>query len=119
MKKIAILQSNYIPWKGYFDIIRRSDVFVIYDEVQYTKNDWRNRNLIKTNNGTQWITIPVSQKNLSQKINEMFFYTEHSVEFERIGYREYYEDKQLHQSFLRNTSDKEYKYRADDKMLSL
>jgi len=70
MKKVAILQSNYIPWKGYFDIIRQSDVFVIYDEIQYTKNDWRNRNLIKTNNGTQWITIPVSQKSLSQKINE-------------------------------------------------
>jgi len=70
MKKVAILQSNYIPWKGYFDIIRQADVFVIYDEVQYTKNDWRNRNLIKTPNGTQWITIPVSQKSLSQKINE-------------------------------------------------
>ena len=54
MKKIAILQSNYIPWKGYFDIIRHADVFVIYDEVQYTKNDWRNRNLIKTANGTEW-----------------------------------------------------------------
>ena len=70
MKKIAILQSNYIPWKGYFDIIQKADIFVIYDEVQYTKNDWRNRNLIKTPNGTQWITIPVSQKSLSQKINE-------------------------------------------------
>ena len=70
MTKIAILQSNYIPWKGYFDIIRQADVFVIYDEVQYTKNDWRNRNLIKTPTGNKWITIPVSQKNLSQKINE-------------------------------------------------
>jgi hypothetical protein len=70
MKKVAILQSNYIPWKGYFDIIRQADIFVIYDEVQYTKNDWRNRNLIKTPNGIQWITIPVSQKSLSQKINE-------------------------------------------------
>lgn len=70
MKKIAILQSNYIPWKGYFDIIQKSDVFVIYDEVQYTKNDWRNRNLIKTPNGLEWLTIPVNQKNLDQKINE-------------------------------------------------
>jgi hypothetical protein len=70
MKKVAILQSNYIPWKGYFDIIRQADVFVMYDEVQYTKNDWRNRNLIKTPNGPQWLTIPVSQKNLGQKINE-------------------------------------------------
>lgn len=72
MKKIAILQSNYIPWKGYFDIIQQSDVFVIYDEVQYTKNDWRNRNLIKTPNGLDWLTIPVKQKSLDQKINETF-----------------------------------------------
>ena len=75
MKKIAILQSNYIPWKGYFDIIRQSDIFVIYDEVQYTKNDWRNRNLIKTPNGIEWLTIPVNQKNLDQKINETFVST--------------------------------------------
>lgn len=70
MAKIAILQSNYIPWKGYFDIINKSDIFVIYDEVQYTKNDWRNRNKIKTPNGLQWLTIPVKQKYLDQKIHE-------------------------------------------------
>lgn len=69
-KTVSILQSNYIPWKGYFDIIAKSDVFVIYDEVQFTKNDWRNRNLIKTPTGKQWITIPVNQKSLDQKIYE-------------------------------------------------
>lgn len=69
-KRIAILQSNYIPWKGYFDIIGLVDEFIIYDEVQYTKNDWRNRNKIKTPTGIQWITIPVYQKNLKQKISE-------------------------------------------------
>ena len=69
-KKVAILQSNYIPWKGYFDIIGLVDEFIIYDEVQYTKNDWRNRNKIKTPTGVQWLTIPVSQKTLSQKICE-------------------------------------------------
>jgi hypothetical protein len=69
-KKIAILQSNYIPWKGYFDIIAAVDEFIVYDEVQYTKNDWRNRNKIKTSAGVQWITIPVYQKKLSQKISE-------------------------------------------------
>src|ERR1700681_1938553 len=58
-KRVAILQSNYIPWKGYFDIIHDVDLFVFYDDVQYTKNDWRNRNKIKTPQGTQWITIPV------------------------------------------------------------
>lgn len=59
MKKIAILQSNYIPWKGYFDSINAVDTFVIYDDVQYTKRDWRNRNRIKTANGLVWLTIPV------------------------------------------------------------
>lgn len=68
LKTIAILQSNYIPWKGYFDVIAKSDVFVIYDEVQYTKNDWRNRNLIKTKDGLQWLTIAVRQESLNQAI---------------------------------------------------
>lgn len=70
MKRVAILQSNYIPWKGYFDIIGSVDEFVLYDDMQYTKNDWRNRNKIKTQNGLQWLTIPVKQDSLSQKINE-------------------------------------------------
>ena len=71
MKRIAILQSNYIPWKGYFDIIRSVDEFVIYDDAQYTKRDWRNRNLIKTKNGLQWLTIPVKTKSkFFQKISE-------------------------------------------------
>jgi hypothetical protein len=58
LKKTAILQSNYIPWKGYFDIIRKSDLFIFHDDLQYTKNDWRNRNKIKTPNGLEWLTIP-------------------------------------------------------------
>ena len=70
MKKVAILQSNYIPWKGYFDIIGTVDEFILYDDVQYTKNDWRNRNLIKTSAGLQWLTIPVRQESLEQKICE-------------------------------------------------
>lgn len=70
MKKIAICQSNYIPWKGYFDLINSADEFYILDSVQYTKNDWRNRNMIKTEQGLKWITIPVVQKSLSQKISE-------------------------------------------------
>ncbi len=70
MKKIAILQSNYIPWKGYFDLINSVDTFVFYDSVQYTKNDWRNRNQIKNQNGLQWLTIPVVQNSLQQKISE-------------------------------------------------
>ena len=66
--KAVILQSNYIPWKGYFDMMNMADVFIIYDEVQYTKNDWRNRNKVKTANGTIWLTIPVKQEKLSQRI---------------------------------------------------
>ncbi|MEW9900582.1 WbqC family protein [Chitinivorax sp. PXF-14] len=58
-KKVAILQSNYIPWKGYFEIIAAVDEFILYDDMQFTKNDWRNRNRIKTPVGTQWLSIPV------------------------------------------------------------
>ena len=60
-RRIAILQSCYLPWKGYFDIIGSVDVFVIYDDVQYSKNHWHNRNLVKTASGTTWLTIPVSK----------------------------------------------------------
>lgn len=69
-KKVAILQSNYVPWKGYFDLIRAVDEFIVYDEVQYTKNDWRNRNRIKTRAGVQWLSVPVRQERLDQKISE-------------------------------------------------
>lgn len=62
MKKIAILQSNYIPWKGYFDMIAAVDEFILYDDMQYTRRDWRNRNQIKTPQGIQWLTVPVSVK---------------------------------------------------------
>jgi hypothetical protein len=68
MKRVAILQSNYIPWKGYFDIIASVDEFIIYDCVQYTKNDWRNRNQIKTPQGKAWLTVPVRQRSLDQTI---------------------------------------------------
>lgn len=57
--RVAVLQSNYIPWRGYFDIIHDVDLFIFYDEVQFTKNDWRNRNRIVTQQGVQWLTIPV------------------------------------------------------------
>lgn len=61
-KKVAIVQSNYIPWKGYFDLINMVDEFILYDDMQYTRRDWRNRNLIKTPRGTEWLTIPVEVK---------------------------------------------------------
>jgi hypothetical protein len=58
-KTIAILQSNYIPWRGYFDLINSVDEFILYDDMQYTRRDWRNRNVIKTPGGLSWLTIPV------------------------------------------------------------
>lgn len=71
MKKVAIVQSNYIPWKGYFDLIASVDEFVIFDDVQYTRRDWRNRNLIKTPQGLLWLTVPVAVKGkYDQKIRD-------------------------------------------------
>ncbi len=71
MKKVAILQSDYIPWKGYFDIIGSVDEFILYDDMQYTRRDWRNRNQIKTPSGMQWLTIPVETKGkFFQKIRD-------------------------------------------------
>jgi len=70
MKKVAVIQSNYIPWKGYFDIIHDVDLFIFYDDVPYTKNDWRNRNKIKSRQGLHWLTIPVGSRN-ERLINEV------------------------------------------------
>jgi len=71
MKKVAILQSNYIPWKGYFDLISHVDEFIIFDDMQYTKRDWRNRNKIKTEKGLKWMSVPVQVKGkYHQKIRE-------------------------------------------------
>ena len=62
MKKVAISQSNYIPWIGYFDMISKVDEFVLLDSAQFTKRDWRNRNKIRTSRGLEWLTIPVYSK---------------------------------------------------------
>lgn len=70
-KKVAIVQSNYIPWKGYFDMIAAVDEFILSDDMQYTRRDLRNRNKIKTTHGVQWLTIPVKVKgNYQQTIRE-------------------------------------------------
>lgn len=70
-KKIAIVQSNYIPWKGYFDLINLVDEFILFDDMQYTRRDWRNRNVIKGPNSLMWLTIPVAVKGrYYQKIKE-------------------------------------------------
>jgi hypothetical protein len=56
---VVILQPSYIPWRGYFDQINKADLFIFYDDVQYDKHGWRNRNRIKTASGSRWLTIPV------------------------------------------------------------
>lgn len=63
----VILQPSYIPWRGYFDQIRKADLFIFYDDVEYDKHGWRNRNRVKTAGGTQWLTIPAYSK--GSKIN--------------------------------------------------
>jgi hypothetical protein len=70
-KRVAIVQSNYIPWKGYFDLINMVDEFVLFDDRQFTRRDWRNRNVIKTAQGVHWLTIPVRVKGrFEQRIDE-------------------------------------------------
>ncbi len=71
MNKIAILQSNYIPWKGVFDMINMVDTFVFFEDVDFTKRDWRNRNKIKTANGELWLTVPVKKAPRGTKIHDI------------------------------------------------
>ena len=71
MKKIAILQSNYIPWKGVFDMMNKVDTFVFFEDVDFTKRDWRTRNKIKTSEGEVWLTIPVKKAPRGTKIYEI------------------------------------------------
>lgn len=71
MKTVAIVQSSYIPWKGYFDLINSVDEFIFLDDVQFTRRDWRNRNRVKTPDGVVWMTIPVvSHGRYLQRIDE-------------------------------------------------
>ena len=68
--KVVINQSNYLPWKGYFDLIHDADLFIFLDDVQFTKNDWRNRNRLKTAGGPDWLSIPVG-KHLNRLVCEV------------------------------------------------
>lgn len=68
--KVGVIQSNYIPWRGYFDFIASVDLFVFHDDLQYTKGDWRNRNRIKTSGGLKWMTVPVKYLRTTQLIEE-------------------------------------------------
>ena len=67
--RVVILQPSYLPWLGYFDQLYKSDVFVLYDDVQYDKHGWRNRNRIKAPQGAQWLTVPILTHNQEKPTN--------------------------------------------------
>jgi hypothetical protein len=66
--KAGVIQSCFVPWRGFFDFIGSVDLFVFHDDIQYTKGDWRNRNKLKTSEGTSWITVPVHYRSVEQLI---------------------------------------------------
>lgn len=84
--KVAVIQSNYVPWRGYFDFIDSVDLFVFYDDLQYTTRDWRNRNRIVTPDGLRWLTVPVNYTKRSQRIDEV-----------PIDYRQNWQERHFHQ----------------------
>jgi len=67
---VAVHQPQYLPWLGYFDKMDRADLFVLLDTVQFKKNEWQNRNRIKTAQGWQWLTVPVAYR-FPQRINQV------------------------------------------------
>ena len=100
MKKVAILQSNYIPWKGYFDLINMVDLFIFHDDLQYTQEDWRNRNKIKTQNGRHRLSIPCgkSEKRLicEVELNDIIWQKKHwdkiEANYRKAKYFNHYKD---------------------------
>ena len=102
MKRISILQPNYMPWRGYYKIIKNSDCVVLYDDVQYTKNDWRNRNIIKSAKGPIWLTIPVRVKNLNQRINETYSVNNNWYEKHYKSIRQNYSKSRYYNKYIDN-----------------
>lgn len=99
MTTVAIIQSDYIPWKGYFDIIHDVDIFVFLDDVQMTLRDWRSRNKIKTAKGTEWLTIPIKREARTQRICE--------VQLENTGWQKRHADSIRH-NYSKTPYFKEY-----------
>lgn len=99
---ISVIQSNYIPWLGYFAIAAASDVFVVYEDVQYTKNDWRNRNQIENEGSRIWLTVPVHHEYLGQNFMDVkvahdkwprkHFQTLRNVFLRKAGWRRFNEE---------------------------
>lgn len=100
MKKIAILQSNYIPWKGVFDMINMVDTFVFFDDVDFTKRDWRTRNIIKTSNGDLCLSIPVKKTSRGTKINEVNIINDGWQEKHLESIKRAYKKSEFYQNYL-------------------
>ncbi len=72
MHRVGIIQSNYIPWRGYFDFIDSVDLFLILDDVEYpVGRSWRNRNQLKTESGLKWLTVPVKSGSGGMPIDQV------------------------------------------------
>jgi len=113
---VAIHQPQYLPWLGYFDKIEKTDIFVILDNVQYKKNEWQNRNRIKTANGWQWLTVPVQYKfpeRIDQvKINNRIDWKRKHLNAIVINYgRSLYFNK--YRSFFEGVYSQEWEYLVD------
>ena len=100
--RVGIIQSDYIPWRGYYDFINSVDLFIIYDDIQYTKGDWRNRNKIKTPYGLKWLTVPVKYHRMTKLICDT-----------EIDYSSCWQDKHLN-LFRSNYSQAKYFAEAID-----
>lgn len=87
--KIAILQSNYLPWTGVFELINSVDKFVFYDNVQFTKQDWRTRNRIKTDNENLWLSVPIQRQKLKTNIIDIKICNE--VNWKMKHYKSFYQ----------------------------
>ena len=111
MKTIAISQSNYLPWAGYFKLIDSVDEFIFFDEVQYTRRDWRNRNKIILDKKIKWLSLSVENKgNFKEQINKIKVsdknWKEKHMQILTYAYKKYpYFDKVI--KFLDEILDKE------------
>ncbi|WP_282177157.1 WbqC family protein [Vibrio nereis] len=103
--KVAILQSNYIPWKGVFDMINQVDVFVFFEDVDYTKRDWRTRNRIRSLNSDVWLSVPVKKAPRGTKISE--------IRISQDSWRKKHK-KSIIQSYCKAPYFEEYRYLLDD-----